>query len=312
MKHSYGCDREGKEIIFDRKTAKIPHCLMTGSAGAGKTYNVKQEIIANLLHGDSEDKIIVVDVNGEYTGLSEEYGGETVDFINTFINPCDMAVYLDSVADMADFLMSFVEIASGKECNAVHKTIISNVCSSMYRLYKIGLTIEKDATNRGIHVIKRNECPTLADFYDKLRPYKKEVDRLLTAIKPYCNGLFNTFAHRTNVNPDSRLIVIDLSSVNERRMAVALQASLMYIWSVMTENVHKSAYTWIYLEELYRYFRNTSLTDTLLQIFRRSRMQGGIITGITQDIQDITCNEQANHIIRNWHCLKSQYHKNEK
>ncbi len=304
MKHSYGYNSEGREIIFDRKTAKIPHCLITGSAGTGKTYAAKQEIIANLLYGDSEDKIIVVDVNGEYRKLSEEYGGETVDFINTFINPCDMAVYPNSVADMADYLMSFAEIVSGKECNAVQKTVIDDVCSSMYGLYEIGLTITKDA------VINRDECPTLADFYDKLNHYRKETGRLLTAVEPYCKGLFNTFAHRTNVNPDSRLTVIDLSSVNERRMAVALQASLMYIWSVMTENVHKSAYTWIYLEELYRYFRNTSLTDTLLQIFRRSRMQGGIITGITQDIQDITCNEQANHIIRDWYCLKSQYHKN--
>lgn len=295
MKHS-DFDRDGAEIIPDRKSAEMPHCLITGSAGAGKTYTAKEEIIVNLLCGDSNDKIIVVDMNGEYRGLAEEYGGETVDFINTFINPCDMAVYPDSVADMADFLTSFVEIVAEKECSAVQKTVIGDACSSMYGLYVIGLQVTHT-------VIERNRCPVLADFYDNLRPYRKEAGRLLTAVEPYCNGLFNTFAHRTSVNPYSRLTVINLSSVSERRMTVALQASLMYIWSVMmTENICNATHTWIYLEEIHRYFRNTALVNTLSDILRRSRMRGGIITGITQDSQDIFCNEQAGHIIRAWGC----------
>lgn len=291
MKHLYGYDTEGREIVFDRKTAGMPHALVIGRKKAGKTHMIKQEIISNLLHGDREDKIIVVDTNGEYRGL-----GEIVDFNDTFINPCDMTVLTvdaNGIADMADFLISFAEIAYGKECNAVQKSVISDVCSSMYGLYEIELTVRKDA------VINRNKCPTLADFYDELAYYRKEADKLLIAVEPYCKGLFNTFAHRTNINPDSRLTIIDLSSISERRMPVALQASLMYLWSVITENSYNSARTWVYLEELHRYFRNKALADTLLQIFKCSRMRGGIITGIMQDISCMEQNEQAEFIFGN-------------
>lgn len=293
MKHLYGYDNEGNEIIFDRKAAKTPHSLVVGAAGAGNPCIIKNEIISNLLHGDSEDKIIIVDVNGEYKEFAEEYSGEIVDFTNTFINPCDMADYTSNIADMADYLTSFAEIASEKECNAVQKTVICDVCSSMYSLYAITLKMENNT------VIKRNECPTLADFYDKLRPYRKEADRLLTAVEPYCKGLFSSFSYRTNVNPNSRLIVIDISSVSERRIPIALQISLMYIWSVMVENRCKSAYTWLYLEELQRYFKNTALANTLSDIFKRSGMQNGIITGITRDIHNISCSEQARYILHN-------------
>jgi len=33
MKQLYGYDNEGNEIIFDRKTAEMPHSLVVGAAG---------------------------------------------------------------------------------------------------------------------------------------------------------------------------------------------------------------------------------------------------------------------------------------
>lgn len=293
MKHLYGYNNEGKEIIFDRRNAKIPHSLVLGIAGTGKTYSVKQEIISNLLYGDREDKIIVVDTDGEYKELAKEYSGEVVDFTDTFINPLDMINYTACVSDMADNLISFVEIILDRECTAYQKSVICETCNSMYGFYALEQAIEKD------NVIKRNECPTFEDFYNKLMRFGKEADRLLTAVKPYCTGLFNSFAHKTNVKPDSRLIVIDLSCFSERRMSVALQSVLMYIWSVMMENSYKSAYTWIYLEELHRYLKSTVVTDTLFVIFRRSRMQGGIITGTAQDISGLLKNDTAATILSN-------------
>lgn len=295
MEHLYGYTEKGEEFIFDRKTATPPHTLVIGKAGTGKTHMVKQEIVSNLLYGDSNDKIIVVDVNGEYRGLAEKYNGEIVDFTNTFINPCDLP--LGSVTkekiDMTDFLISFSEIISGKKISAEQEAVISETVSSMYRTYVYNLVIKTD------RIIKRDECPTLVDFYDNLRRHFKETGRLLTAVKPYCNGLFDCFAHETNVRPDSRFIVIDLSSVNERRMTLSLHATLMHLWSVLIENNYYSEHTWIYFEDFHRYFKNPVLADTFLQIFRRARMQGGIITGVMQDIQSAFNSEQAKFMLCN-------------
>ena len=90
MEHLYGYTEKGEEFIFDRKAVTMPHALVIGKAGTGKTQMIQQGIVSNLLHGDINDKIIVVDVNGEYRRLAEEYNGEIVDFTNMFINSCDM------------------------------------------------------------------------------------------------------------------------------------------------------------------------------------------------------------------------------
>ncbi|MDE6679268.1 MAG: type IV secretory system conjugative DNA transfer family protein, partial [Ruminococcus sp.] len=66
MEHLYGYTMQGEEFIFDRKTVTMPHALVIGKAGTGKTQMIQQEIVSNLLTGDENNKIIVVDVNGEY------------------------------------------------------------------------------------------------------------------------------------------------------------------------------------------------------------------------------------------------------
>lgn len=276
MEHLYGYTEKGEEFIFDRKTVTMPHALVIGKAGTGKTQMIQQEIVSNLLTGDENDKIIVVDENGEYKDFAKKHGGEIVNFTDTFINPCDLPLNSSQKIVMADFLISFSEIILGKECNAVQKAIISKAVSSMYSMYMY----EVIKTDRPI---KREECPTLASFYDKLSCYsEREIDKLLIAIEPYCKGMFDCFANRTNVNLDCRLIVIDLSSINIRRMALALHVTLMFLWSVLIENNSYSENTWIYFEDFHRYFKNPILTDTFLQIFKRARTKGGIITGITQ------------------------------
>ncbi len=279
MEHLYSYTMQGEEFVFNRKISEKPHALVIGKAGTGKTQMIQQEIVSNLLTGDENDKIIVVDVNGEYKEFLKTYNGKIVDFKNTFINPCDMPYdNTNRMVDMTDFLISFCEIILGKECNAEQKAVISKICNSMYYYYTFDLAIKSD------YIIKREKCPTLSDFYRELKCYAKEIGKLLISIEPYCDGLFNCFSYKTSSNclVDSRLIVIDLSSINERRMALSLHATLMYLWSALIENNHYFGYTWIYFEDFHKYFKNPILADTFLQIFKYARTKGGIITGITQ------------------------------
>lgn len=306
----YSENNQGEKIIFNRKKMNVPHLLISDMTGKGKHYIVKREIISNLIYGDDKDKIIVVDTNGEYKELAENYNGTVVDFVNTFINPCDMAVKPnmtisekdnEAMMYMNDYITSFVEIIIGERCNSLQKTIINNVCPEMYAKY---ITAMKTNENNEDKVINREKTPTFNDFYNELINYGKksvyrdEVQKLLFAVKPYCKAkeTFDYLTHNTTVNPDSRLIVIDLSGIAERRIPLTLQSALMYIWSVMKENIYSGAYTWVYFEELDRYFKNESLADTLSAFFKRSRLQGGIITGIVQDICSIY-NNQKEHFL---------------
>lgn len=247
-----------------------PHKILTYKAGEGKTFDVKNEISYNLLREDSSDKIIVVDINGDYTAFARGHGGEVVDFAKTFINPLDVigctnkADSTENVTDSMDFLISFAELVAGKRFDI---SCISRVCTSMYRDARTGKRF------------------TLADFHEKLiGDGDFRSSDLSEMIMPYCIGMFSFFAHETNINSDNRLTVIDLSRMNERHMPIALWASLAYIWSVTVKN---SSATRIYLEEFERYCKNPVLTDMISTFLRRSIAdESGVVIGIVTDAEN--------------------------
>lgn len=178
---------------------------------------VTKDELLSILNDRSNDKTVVIDVSGEYRKLEKQVGEEIVDFKDTFINPCDITVYAKyEKSIVADFFTSFVEAVIEDECNALQKNVVERVLSDEF--------INK-------------ENPTLYNFYRQLLSEgSAEAKQIAVAVEPYVNGSFNSFTHCTNVNPDSRLVVIDLTSFGEECKDVALKVSLMYACSVMLGN----------------------------------------------------------------------------
>ncbi len=167
------------------------------------------------------------------------------------------------------------------------------------KIYKPYLEHMSTKTDKSV-AIDRNAMPTLLDFYETLLEQPEgNAKSLALSIEQYCVGNYDIFAHRTNVDLSSRFIVYDIKDTGSGSKELAMQICLNDIWNRITENKKLGKITWIYLDEFYLLTQTESSAMFLQQIFKRARKWGGIMTGITQDIEDLTISPEARGIVNN-------------
>ena len=143
-------------------------------------------------------------------------------------------------------------------------------------------------------------CPTLVEFYEELlNDNSPEGNKLAMAVEQYCIGNYNLFAHRTNVKGRPRFLVYNLKHLPEKMREVAMKVCLTNIWTRVVENKEEGKATWIYLDEFYLLMKTEASATTLQTYFKRIRKYFGIMTGITQDIEDLVKTSQGRGMIEN-------------
>lgn len=65
------------------------------------------------------------------------------------------------------------------------------------------------------------------------------------------------------------------------------------------ENGEDGRSTWLYVDEVHVLLRSPFSTDYLQQMWKKVRKQGGLCTGITQNIIDVLRNETATTMLSN-------------
>lgn len=303
----YGINAVSKNMImFDRRNSDLPHGLVFGRSGSGKSYQIKGEIIPNYLA--TTDDIIILDPDAEYVPMVQAFGGAVIDFrrkAQFHINPCDMAMEYDNneadpLAEKCDFMVSLVEsiLGDNRECNPFEVNAIHRATTKMYDPYvkymdeqhELGSKIDLDTSR----------CPTLEDFYNALLEDESvEAAKLAMLVEPYCIGQYNIFAHKTDITDKPRLLVYNLKNLPDKMKPVAMKVCLANIWARVCENKEKKKATWIYLDEFYLLMQTESAATTLQTFFKRIRKYGGIMTGITQDITDLLSTLQGTGMIEN-------------
>lgn len=136
-------------IIFNRLMLKNPNGFILGSPGSGKSFSAKREMLNVFLATD--DDIIIIDPEREYTNLVEALNGETINVSpasTNFINPLDMSKdYSDDESPLimkSDFILSFCECLVGKQgLTAKEKTIIDRCLNITYAEYLQDFNLEK-------------------------------------------------------------------------------------------------------------------------------------------------------------------------
>ena len=101
-------------ILFSRLNLKNPNGFILGSPGSGKSFSAKREMLNVFLATD--DDIIIIDPEREYTSLVSALNGETINVSpasSNYINPLDMSKdYSDDESPLtmkSDFILSFCE-----------------------------------------------------------------------------------------------------------------------------------------------------------------------------------------------------------
>lgn len=298
----YGLNAISKNLIlYNRKSANNQNGVILGTPGSGKSFSAKREMINVILNTD--DEIYIIDPEREYTPLAKMFNGEVVRIAagsNTHINPFDMDLdYADDddpITLKSDFIGSLCETVIGGRygLSPTQKTIIDRCVRRLYEGYI------QQKSRAGDTAIDTDNTPTLLDFYNLLRE-QPEIDaaNIALSLELYCKGSLDTFAHKTNVNTNSRVLVYDIKDIGAGLKNMGLQVCLNDVWNKTIANKKKGKRTWFYIDEFYLLTQTETSARFLQQIWKRARKWGGVPTGITQNVEDLLASKEARGIINN-------------
>ncbi len=279
-------------ILFSRLNLKNPNGFILGSPGSGKSFSAKREMLNVFLATD--DDIIIIDPEREYTSLVAALNGETINVSpasSNYINPLDMSKdYSDDESPLtmkSDFILSFCECLVGKQgLTAKEKAIIDRCLTATYAEYMQDFEV--------------NKTPTLMEFYENLKAQpEKEAQGLALSFELYIKGNLNMFAHQTNVNTTNRVVSYDIKDLGKQLKTLGMLIVLDYVWNRITLNRAKGKRTWIYMDEIYLLFANEYSANFLFELYKRARKWGGVPTGITQNVEDLLKSETARSMLSN-------------
>ena len=295
-------------IIINRlESTKDPNGFILGTPGSGKSFMAKKEITSVVL--GTNDEVLVIDPEREYKSLCEALGGTDIVIspaTNTFLNPLDMAEGYeagegDPVTLKSGFLQSLISTMFGGDLSGKKKSIIDRTLRVVYQ--------KKELERVQQNGRREDYYPTLLDFYNELKnsmrglpptseEYREASDILLT-LELYTTGSFSLFAKPTNVNINNRFVVFDIKDLSSEIKTLGMLVVLDQIWNRMAMNREKNKRTWIYIDEIYLLFQNEYSENFLFTLFKRSRKWGGIITGITQNVEDLLRSDLARTMLAN-------------
>ena len=303
-------------VIVNRTAMKTPSGFILGSSGSGKSFAVKREML-NVFLDDDKTGILVIDPENEYSAICKCFGGTVIKISadsEYYINPMDMTedYGLDEDDDpsitplstkkekalkkKSDYILSIIErmISMGGSDTASmitpsQKTIVDRCVRKAYAEYLD-------------HDFDINYLPTLMDLQDALdEEGELSVDAHYVAegVEYFTRGSMDVFSHRTNVDVNNRFVVFNVRDLGEQLRQIALIIVFDFIWNRMVENKNRGVRTYCYCDEIHVMFKSYYSADYLKQLYKRGRKYGLVITGITQDIEDLLRSDQARGMLSN-------------
>jgi len=129
-----------------------------------------------------------------------------------------------------------------------------------------------------------HEMPTLKDIYELVKKDKK-FKKYAGVLKQYVTGSMAYLSSNTNVNLDSKLVVVDIHDVSETQMPIVMFIVTDYFWDVIQKNRNQKKI--LYLDEVWKMINKNEYTaDFVYKLFKTIRKYGGAATAITQDVSD--------------------------
>lgn len=289
-------------ILFDRVTGLInPSGFYLAASGGGKSFKVKTEI-TNIILGDENADVLVIDPEREYWKLAEAFGGEVVRFSNgskNHINLFDFDFRLlddpevDIIADKCQLVTSFISCMDAKHpLNAQEKSFVDRCVQKAY------------AKSGVLKTLDPADMPTLGTFLECMKEETENVsqemkDKLIITIDMYVNGSAKYFNNLTNVDTKNRFIAYDIRDLNGNLKTQSMLLILDYIWNRLAENKEKGRKTYIFIDEAHLLFADEYSLDYLQMLWKRARKYGGILSGITQNVDDLLKDYKSRNMLAN-------------
>ena len=275
----YGINQVSKNInVGNRKKLINGNGFVFGVPGSGKSFFCKMEMGSVFLSGD--DEIIVIDPQNEYFDVAEKYGGTVINmstYTDNFVNPLEMDVWnLDPndtkgwIREKGEFMLGLCEQCFGDSLNSRQKSIIDRCVRKMY-----------------VDIARAREkyVPVMSDFYELLNAQpEEEAKEIALSLELFVNGSLNIFNHQTNVDVDNRFVVYGIRDLGAELSPITMLVMMEAIQSRIIENGKRGKATWLYIDEFHVLLNSEYSAKYLQQLWKKVRKQGGLCTGITQNV----------------------------
>ncbi len=290
----YGINQVSKNInIGNRKKLINGNGFVFGVPGSGKSFFCKMEMGNVFLSGN--DEIIVIDPMNEYFDIAQTYGGTVVNmstYTDNYVNPLDMDVWsLDlndsrgMIREKGEFMLGLCEQCMGESLNSRQKSIIDRCVRKLY-----------------IEIAKNREkyVPIMSDFYEILMNQPEDEARdIALSLELFVNGSLNIFNHQTNVDVDNRFTVYGIRDLGTELSPITMLVMMESIQNRIIANGKRGIATWLYIDEFHVLLNSEYSAKYLQQLWKKVRKQGGLCTGITQNIVDLLQNYTATTMLAN-------------
>ena len=253
-----------------------------------------QKALSASFAGSNGENILILDPESEFGYLTEALGGEVIQVSaasDTHINALDMdKAYGDArnpLIEKSQFVLSLFEQLVGSEgVSAKEKSILDRCTYEVYREYMA----------RGY----TGQPPTLKDLYQiLLEQPEPEARGLALSAELFITGSLNTFAQPTNVDTKARIISYDIRELGEQLMPLGMLVTLDAIFNRVIQNWKRGKTTWVFADEFYLLFRYQYSAEFFYKLWKRIRKYNGLVTGLTQNVDEILRSDTARLMLAN-------------
>lgn len=288
-----GLNRTTRTLLRgNKKKLKSPHSIICGHTGSGKSMYLKiTDIAQTLLFTD--DDIFVIDPNNELMDYTNRLGGQYIDFtpqcemrlnpfeVPQFIWDSDEIVRNRFVAKKCDFGGRFVAgCMKNILVTQIHLNFVEKAIREVYEDY--------------FSQKKYNQQPNLTKVREKLIRYEEAVTLeeerkilldISNSLEAYTTGVYDMFAHNSNVNLDNRMVVFGLQNIPENARKPIMVTLMHCIQEQVEYNRSNLRASRLIVDETQVLCEDEYAATELLYAIETYRKFGGIITLIFQNLK---------------------------
>jgi len=278
-------------VIFDRFSLENANMLVLATAGAGKSYAVKLEILRSLMF---DTQIIILDPENEYEMVAKAVGGNYISFSSSSphkINPFQIARPLESTEDEMGykylFLMSLLKIMIGA-MSPMEEATMNRALVLTYRQKNI----TEDPTTH------TQEPPRMEDLYRTIIGMEDPTAKTLAArLERFVMGTIKgTFDQQSNINIDATVTVFSLRDLADEIRPIVMFMILDFVWTEIRKNLRKRM---LIVDEAWYLMRFEDSAKILQGFVKRARKYYLGVTVISQNVDDFLASPYGKAIITN-------------
>ncbi len=288
----YGVNRHNSSLVlFDRYSLPNFNSVTFATAGAGKSYATKLEIIRSLMF---DTEVIVIDPEREYEYLAEAVGGRYFNIAlssDHHINPFDLPIPVgeETPADVLRAntitLVGLFRIMLGG-LSPEEDSLIDRAITETYALKDI--TADSDFSNI--------EPPLLSDFEIVLSGMEGS-ESIIQRLSKFTHGSWASFLNQpSNVDINRKFIVFSVRDMEDELKPAAMYIVTHHIWNAVRRNIKKRL---LVVDEAWWMMKSEDTASFLFSIAKRGRKYWLGLATITQDVGDFMKSPYGIPIITN-------------